>query len=427
MPMSDEATPIGAREIIALSKRGEARRRSGDVPPMIWVLAAGSALFGIIAYHLGVFSGAAADMPKASTMWCAAVGIGHVLVFLLAPQRAFWRPDSQMLARLPIPGQVLFQLSLSRAIHSTVRVAVPCGIALAAFALWGTWSLFLRHGLLLLVAGLAAAIVAPAVTLLAGATVASERAQALVDSIGGEFQAPKHTWLGALPGIAAAVLILTLVAGHRWAGDTAPSTIGWWIAGFGLSLPIVSLLWSFSNANRIMPAALREVAALDQERLAHVDRSQPSRLARRLAGGSPGGRLVFLKDATLLRRRFPVAYLLWFVCVISLWIAAIAGATLSSGWTIAIVALFLLHAIATTPRILATPTEVVRYLHTLPIPVRDWTASKRRYVHARLVSFFIVGLSPLLVRDLHLESAVVLAALLVFSLLATTYSLRRSS
>src|SRR5690606_26774385 len=70
---------------------------------------------------------------------------------------------------------------------------------------------------LVAVAFIAAGLLGPAAALIAGAVVASDRAQNMIKEMGGEFSAPKTSWLGALPGIAGTLLVVAVVALGPWA------------------------------------------------------------------------------------------------------------------------------------------------------------------------------------------------------------------
>jgi hypothetical protein len=193
--------------------------------------------------------------------------------------------------------------------------------------------------------------------------------------------------------------------------------VGWILLVGGTAVPLLSAAWSLAAADRIMPAALREVAALDQERLAHVDRSTPSFLERTAARLLPAqGRLVFEKDASLLRRRYPTTILLWFIAVLALWIGAAVSDGVLSAWMLAVLVGFAAHAVIVGRRIVLPPTEHLRMLAALALSPPTWKLSKRLYVSVRTVLFFAVVGVPLVA--MSIEPALVSAVLCAVGLAA---------
>jgi hypothetical protein len=146
-----------------------------------------------------------------------------------------------------------------------------------------------------------------------------------------------------------------------------------------------------------MPGALREVAALDRERLAHVDRSLPSpleRATRRLLG--PTAALVFDKDARLTRRRHPSPYALGPLAVIVSWLLLLGDGTV--GWSIGVVGALAAYAALMAIRATAPPIELARLTATLPLAPAE--VGRAKLAAAALRDATWVGLAgvPLAVR-----------------------------
>src|SRR5262249_43038610 len=160
----------------------------------------------------------------------------------------------------------------------------------------------------------------------------------------------------------------------------------------GAALPLLSSAWARARADTLMPAALREVAALDQERLAHVDLSQPSTLERAWfrATLSVPRRLVAEKDARLLRRRHPSPYFLFPLGLIALAIASFTARESLLSWAGVLLSALAAYAVLMAARMVVLPTEHTLLIDTLPLPAATVLRSKR--VHAALRLLFFCGL-----------------------------------
>jgi hypothetical protein len=395
-----------ARQLLAWGDLDDRRRRAARRSPLArispWLVSClgGVLLAAEIHRRLGGFGEAAAGAATAGgtlRLWLAVTLAGHVLVLFGSPHRLFWRRDSALLARLPIPGQALFRLALYRSARAAARVALPAAIAALAFAPALGWTVAARLALLVLVAALGAGLLGPAAALAAGAVVASDKAQAMLGEISGEFRAPRTSWLGILPGVAGSALVVALVVLAPWAAGApmAAAPVGLAIA---LGLPFLTAAWGLARAGRIMPAALREVSALDQERLAHIERSTPSRLERAWFGAvlrSAGARLVAHKDAALTRRRFPSPYFIAPVGAVALWIMAGVGGERVLPWASVVLFGLAVYALLMARRLVTAPVEIPRLLPTLPIGPGEVRGAKRSAVLLRALVWIGPGGIPL--------------------------------
>jgi hypothetical protein len=389
-----------ARRLLAWSRLEDSRRR-GQGTARAGLLAGGGAvlLAGELARRLGAFGGAG-DPASASGLVVAAVAAAHVVVFFGAPFRMYWRRDSVLLSRLAITGGALFRLALLRSVRVTAAVALPLAGALAATAPWWSWSLIGRHLALVGLASAAAALGGPAVALGAGALVASSRAQTLIASFGAEVQPPKTSWLGLLPGVGATLLVLALLYLSPWAGGAAvPPGEPALVIGAALALCLGSSAWALWAADRVMPGALREVAALDQERLAHVERTTASRGERLWARWmlrSPGERALFDKDCRLARRRYPSPYFLGPCGVLLCWILAASGAADRLRHTAVVLVLLLAYSLLMARRLAQPPIEQARLLATLPLAPAEVRRAKGRAVLLRVLTWLLLAALPLI-------------------------------
>jgi hypothetical protein len=386
---------ISARELIAWGDLDERRRRAARrgiaaLPPWVSALACGAALLGEIARRL---SQSDSD-GGASALYVSAAAGANLIVLFGAPFRLFWRRDSSLLARLAVPGEALFRAGLVRSVRAAAAVALAMVVAAAGFAIWGSADIALRH---LAIAGggfLFAGFLGPALALAAGAIVASDKAQAVLESLGGEFRAPRTSWLGVLPGFAGAALALWATAIAPWGSGDEP------VGGSGVALLagaavvcVIAAGWALAVAPRVGGAALREVAALDQQRLAHVDRSTPSAIERAWFSLTLRGaaHLVADKDASLLRRRYPSPYVVTALGIVICWILAFTRPQSVYVWSAAILGGLAVYAVIMARRLTLPPVEIPRLLRALPLSRAEVVWAKRS--QAVLRAFMSVGVA----------------------------------
>ena len=241
-----------ARRLLGWSDLEEGRRRAlqggrGALPPQVWSALAAVGLTAELARRID-----AGEPGSASQLWIATAIVGFAVVVFLAPFRMFWRHDSALLARMPLRGGVLYRLALLRSARTALRVALPCVAGACAFGVLLDWELALRHLALVGAAAFAASLLGPAAALTAGALIASDRALALIESVaGGEVGAPKTTWLGLFPGLAATAIGAALLAGAPWAAGLPTTAIGAPAILFGIVLgaPLVALAAAWTRAD----------------------------------------------------------------------------------------------------------------------------------------------------------------------------------
>lgn len=389
-----------SRRLLAWGDLDDRRRREARRSPLArispWLVSclAGLALGGEVYRRLAVQE----DPAGALRLWLALTVAGHVLVLFGSPHRLYWRRDSGLLARLPIPGGALFRLALVRSARAAGRIALASALAALAFGPELGWDMVVRLEVMVAVAALAAGGLGPAAALVAGAVVASDRAQAMLGEISGEFRAPRTSWLGILPGVAGSALVVALVVLAPWAaGAPAEGARIPVLIAVSLGLPIIAALAALSRADRVVPAALREVSALDQERLAHIERVGASRLEGawfRLVG-SAGARLVARKDAALTRRRFPSPYFIAPTGTAVLWLMAWLGGDRVVPWASVVLLGLAVYAVLMARRLVAPPVEIPRLIATLPIAGADARAAKRAAVLLRALVWIVPGGLPL--------------------------------
>jgi hypothetical protein len=394
---------ITARQLLAWGdleerRRRVARRSLARISPWL-VSGLAGALFAVEILRrtgvLGEAAAAGATTVSALRLWLAVTAGAHVLVLFGSPHRLFWRSDAGIQTRLPIAGGPLYRLALLRSARAAARAALPCALGALAFAPELGGLAAARLVALVAAAALAAGLFGPAIALFAGAVVASDKAQSLINQMGGEFQAPRTSWLGILPGAAGAALVILLVALQPWAlGEPMPSAP---IAlGVAFLVPLAAAAWSLAAAGRALPAALREVSALDQVRLAHVERSTASRIERAWfrALMRPRPRHLADKDARLARRRFPSPYFLGPLGVIVLWIMAATRGASALPWAGVVLFGLAAYAVLMARRLVSPPVELSRLTRSLPFTPEDVRAAKRAPVLLRALTWTVVGGAP---------------------------------
>lgn len=367
---------------------------------------------------------------SASHLWLAAAVCGYLVGVFGASFRLFWRRDSKLLASLPVPGRSLFALALWRgqrvAMH--VSIALACGlVALGAFV---DWEVAARHLVPLAIGFAGAAWLGPAASLAAGAIVASDKAQSMIANMGGEFQAPRTTWLSVLPGLAATGVAVALISCASWTlGGRPPGGSILLVAGLGIGVPIAAVAWAWTRADEVVPAAVREVAALDQEILAHIERSTPSALERGFFAAwlrDPGALKVAIKDASLARRRYPSPYFLIPVGIIALWIVAGTEPAAYLAWGGSILAGLMVYSLVMAKRYLSEPVEIPGLIRSLPISSEAAIAAKTAAAQLRIGVIAVLGGVPLLLQAPDLAgTAVFVAVVTVLALVVSQAWCRR--
>jgi len=334
----------------------------------------------------------------------------------------YWRRDSALLARLPIPGSALFRVALVRGMWAATSALAGPAVVAGALCWQATVSIGLRHLALVGVAWVVAALLAPAAAL-AGGALASDKLDQMMEQMGGEFRAPRTGWLGILPGLAAAGGALVVIGGAGWALGAPRTALGSPIALLvpPVALGVIGVGWAVAAADRVMLAAVREVSALDRERLAHIDLSTASPLERagaRLLGAR--ARIIFDKDTRLARRRYPMPYVVSVTGVLAAWIVAAVRPQAMVAWTVCIVACLVVYAVIMARRRRLPPIEHPRLLATLPFGRGDVNAAKRMALGLWLVVFAgLAAVPPLLRAPDKLALALGLTVLLVIGTLAS--------
>lgn len=359
-----------------------------------------------------IVSGALAGLPlaafvwwrgstpaAASTAWLVVATLAFAFAFLRVPFHLYWRADAALLAQLPIGGGPLFDAALFRCARAALATLAATIIAAVPLALLDPYAVheatrqvsatpfvgdvpaltpltfFLHHvavaGVLALAAGaLIPGVVVWAASLVVGGTVADRTSAGTI--------------LGAIPGAAGAFIILAEILSAPWLmGDLLDGRSAALL--FGVSAAsLAALAGARQAAPRVMDRILRDVSALDRQRLAHLDIRPPTALERAIAALLGAAALPYRKDARLMRRRYPMAFALGALAFLALAIMGLAHAALP--WIIAVAGAAALYAATLATRLARPPIELPRLSSTLPITA----AARRRAKLAWIVSWSLV-------------------------------------
>jgi len=380
---------ITARRLLAWGDLHERRRRGRW--PVAWIGCVGA---GLVLAALVAREARAGDIAASRIVVAATIAL-FAWVMLGAPFRMYWRPDSPLLARLPIPGRALFDVALVRSLRAALAAIVMVAPAAAAMTLApGGGELALRHLALIGAIAVASALLVPAVALGAGALVAGGKADALFEAIGGtEVPTPPTAWLGVLPGLTAAGVVLAAIAAAGWVAGGAETEVGpaGTLLGGLIAGSVIAALIARRAAAGVMPQAVREVAALDVQRLAHLEIHRPTAIERAVAARlGPRAALVHGKDARLMRRRFPMAFVTGALTTLALWI--VAGVRPDSAWLWAttITGAFAGYALLMANRLRSRPIEHPA-IATLPLAPGDRARAKVAYLATWTLLYPVLG------------------------------------
>lgn len=359
-----------------------------------------SLLLGALAgVPLAAFVYVRSSPGAASTAWLVVATLAFAFAFLRVPFHLYWRSDAALLAQLPIGGGPLFDTALVRCLRAALATLLATAIAatplllldaqavhdatrqITATPIAGTvpaltpLTFFLRHlaiaGVLALAAGLLIlGVVVWAASLLVGKTM-TDRTSA-------------GTILGAIPGAAGVFIFLAEILAAPWVmGDVLDERSAGLL--FGVSVASVAAAVAARHAApRVMDRILRDVSALDRQRLAHLEIRPPTGLERAIASLLGTAALPYRKDARLMRRRYPMAFALGALAFLTLAVMGLAHAT--RPWLVAIAGAAALYAGTLASRLSHPPIELPRLSSTLPITA----AARRRAKLAWIVSWSLV-------------------------------------
>jgi hypothetical protein len=354
-------------QLMRWSALAETRARS--TLSLIAPFAFGGALAAWVAWRSSI------SFATGSHAWTALTVLSFAVAFMRVPFHLYWRPDASLLAQLPIDGKALLAPALSRCVRAAFAQTLAVCIGAAPLFAYDV-PLALHHLALAGALGAATALFMPSVALF-GATVVAlspDRTQT----------APM---LGALPGFAGTAVIIAvfLVASWLTGGEpAAPPPIIFAILLAGSALAFIATL---SSAPRYMGQILRDVSALDRQRLATLDIKPPTGIESAVANMLGEGALPYRKDARLMRRRYPMAYALGSLAFIVLVVVGISQPDDPLPYLIATIGGGVAYALALRSRVWSPPIELARLSASLPIAPQAIARAKHAWILAWLTIF----------------------------------------
>lgn len=361
---------------------------------------------GIVAGYLPLLLGGAlaawvgwrgtVSFDAASRAWFSATIVAFGIGFLRVPFHLYWRDDAALLAQLPIPGRAL----LSAAMYRCARGALLLTAAVVVGAIplvFENAELAARHVAIAGVLGIAAATLLPSVALFAAALVAisqSDSVAALRSATGVDGAKktsaapppPATALLGALPGFAATGVFVGIVLISPWLSADEPSANPVIVMSIILGISLLALAATLAAAPRRMGQILRDVSALDRQRLAPLEILAPSAIERAIGRMIGDAGLPYSKDARLMRRRYPMAYALGALAFLVLVIVGFAQPSDPTPWIVGTLVGGSAYGLAVGRRLHRSPIELSRLSSTLPISV----AARERAKLAWLVGWWAI-------------------------------------
>ncbi len=330
---------------------------------MVAVLA-GAAIAGWVAWRGEV------SVTAASHAWLAAVVVAFAIAFLRVPFHLYWRHDASILAQLPIEGGALFDAALLRCLHAAKATTLAALIGAVPIAIH-SGELYARHASVALALGAGAALFLPAVATWAATLVAVGQDQARTAQLkamtGAAELPPSSAMLGALPGLAGTFVIVGVLLLTRWLTGGEPVLPAVAVLGVLVGVSVLSIAAARSSAPRRMGAILRDVSALDRQRLAHLEIRPPTGIERGIAKLLGEGALPYAKDARLVRRRYPMAFALGALMFLVLVIVGGSQPDDPGPWLTGTLVASAAYGVVLARRLQNKPIELARLTSTLPI------------------------------------------------------------
>ena len=163
-----------------------------------------------------------------------------------------------------------------------------------------------------------------------------------------------------------------------------------------------------ATAPRVMGTILRDVSALDRQRLARLEIHPPTAIERVVASLLGDAALPYRKDVRLMRRRYPMAFALGALAFLVLAIIGLARPDDPSPWFVATLSGVAVYGVALAGRLYRAPIELPRLAATLPIPAAARTRAKLAWVIVWWLLFVAIPAAFALARVDRPETGLVL-------------------
>jgi len=384
---------VTSAELIRWSTLHERRSQHGILGSSFGIACiAGAALAGWIAWRAG------ANPVSASRSWLAGTLVAFALAFMRVPFHLYWRADAALLAQLPIEGGPLFDAALWRCMRAAL--ATTLAVAIGALPLIEiSTEMYLRHLAVAGALGVTAALFMPAVATFAATLVAHDKSAQIaglrvatgIDSGNAprtetQAPAPSTAALGALPGFASTLVIVAVIVISSWLVGGEPNVPPAIVLGALVGVSVLALLATRATAPKVMGSILRDVSALDRQRLANLEIHPPTAIERGIAKLIGDAALPYSKDARLMRRRYPMAFALGALMFLVLVIVGLARPDDPTPWLTAVLVGAAVYGLAVAGRLFRPPIELMRMSLTLPISA----AARRRAKLAWVIGWWTI-------------------------------------
>jgi hypothetical protein len=350
-------------------------RRARTVPAFVAPLVGGALLAAWTWWRSG-------GPVAASHAWLAGAMVAYAVAFMRVPFHIYWRGDAALLAQLPIEGRPLFDAAVRRCVRAALATTIAVGIGAAPIAVVAGAELAVRHALVAIALGAAAGLLLPGVTVGAAALVVQGGAQRMLQAATALGGAPSRrpapapagppgaspsAILGMLPGLAATLVLAAVLLVAPWLYGEAPRAPAPLVLGAIAAASAAAAIAARSGAG-IMGQILRDVSALDRQRLASLDIRPPTLIERGIARLVGAARLAYGKDVRLMRRRFPMAFALGALVFAVLAIVGLVRPDDPTPWLAAVLGGAACYGLVLASRLRRPPIELARLSATLPLP-----------------------------------------------------------
>lgn len=358
---------IAGLELIRWTNLHERRSRSLFNRPLPIAAGLGAAFAAWVAWR------AQLSFDAGSHAWLAGACVAFMIAFMRVPFHLYWRADAALLAQLPIEGEALLAAALYRSLRAAIATTVI--VAIGAAPLFDhDVDLALRHLALAGTLGITAALFLPAVALFAAQLVAlsaSEAVATLRSATGVDASVrpptPNTALLGALPGFASTGVFVAIFLLTSWLTGGTPSAPPAITLAILLGVSILAIIATRTGTPRVMGTILRDVSALDRQRLATLEIRPPTGIERSIAALIGDAALAYSKDARLMRRRYPMAFALGAVAFLILAIIGFKQPADPVPWLVATLGAMAAYGLAVGGRLHRPPIELTRLSQSLPI------------------------------------------------------------
>lgn len=365
-----------SRQLIRYSLLHERRSRAGWwASSFVIAIVVGAAIAGWVAWR------GESGSHAASRGWLVCTVVAYMVAFVRVPFHVYWRPDAALLAQLPIGGTPLFDAALLRCTRAAGAITLAVAIGVVPLHELGT-EIVLRHLAFAGVFALVTAFLIPAVVVWTaswvahgitgdllrvaqGGDIAPDLERAQMSSAAARSSA--SAILGAVPGALGSFVIVFLLLVSPWLVGEAPKLPVAATLGGLAAISVVAIAGVRVLASRAMGNILRDVSALDRQRLATLEIRPPTAIEQMIGKLVGGGALAYDKDARLMRRRYPMAFALGGLAFLVLVIVGLAQPGDPAPWLTVTIAGGTAYAVALAGRLGKPPIELPRLSAALPI------------------------------------------------------------